>query len=263
MSVLTQTAVTNGRVNLEYLVCDGASTDRTRDIVEQINSPLVQFISQTDGGMYEALAKGLQRATGDIVCYLNAGDYYHPCAFDIVAEVFENYQEVYWVTGWNMFYNKHSQMTDAKLPYRYRPCFLRSGLHGRVVPGMQQESTFWRRGLHSLVDFEKLASLKTAGDYFLWTQFAKEHRPRVIGGYLGGFKTHPGQLSGSKEAYQAEFRQIAARPRPWEWMLAWLDWLVWKLATTGLKRRLASSDHFIFDTDHDRWCPYYVYRKSR
>ena len=43
--------------------------------------------------MYEALAKGLSLATGDVVAYLNAGDYYHPGAFDVISEVFKS-QEV-------------------------------------------------------------------------------------------------------------------------------------------------------------------------
>ena len=38
--------------------------------------------------MYEALARGLSMATGDVCAYMNAGDYYHKTAFDVVAELF-------------------------------------------------------------------------------------------------------------------------------------------------------------------------------
>lgn len=257
-SVVDQTAVRSGRAELEYFVCDGASTDDTLDVVGRIGSPHVQFVSEPDRGMYDALTKGLKRGTGEIVSYLNAGDYYHQCAFDVVSEIFANYPDVHWLTGWNMIYNERSQLVDARLPYRYRPSFFSNGLHGRLVPGMQQESTFWRAGLHALVDFERLSQFRLAGDYFLWTQFAKAHRPRIVGAHLGGFKIHPGQLTGVRTPYQLEFDAIAGRPSLWQWMLAGLDWPIWKVAPIGVKRRLSGADHFIYDHALGKWRPYRI-----
>lgn len=255
-SVLEQTAVASGHLELEYFVLDGASTDDTRQVVEKIGSPLVRFISEPDGGMYEALAKGLRRSTGDVVCYMNAGDYFHKCAFEIVAEIFAGYPDVHWLTGWNMIYNERSHLIGASLPYRYRQKFFANGLNGRVTPGMQQESTFWRRALHELVDFERLAGFRLAGDFFLWTEFAKAHRPRIVGAHLGGFKIHHGQLTGVGGPYQAEFDAIATRPLAREWLQARVDGIVWKFAPNGVKRRLCPADHFVYDASLDRWRPY-------
>ena len=61
--------------NIEHLVIDGASKDRTVDIARQYPSATV--VSEPDKGLYDAMNKGLQRATGDYLCFLNAGDTLH------------------------------------------------------------------------------------------------------------------------------------------------------------------------------------------
>jgi FkbM family methyltransferase len=87
-SVLNQRAVLSGRVGLEFIICDGKSSDNTVAIAQSFNHPAVTIVSEKDQGMYEALAKGLVRATGDICAYLNAGDVYAPAAFDAVLDIF-------------------------------------------------------------------------------------------------------------------------------------------------------------------------------
>ena len=80
-SVLANTAFRSGAARLEYLVFDGGSTDRTceivRGLIAQVDLPGVrlELVSEKDGGMYEALAKGMRRATGSIFAYLNAGEF--------------------------------------------------------------------------------------------------------------------------------------------------------------------------------------------
>jgi len=85
-SVLGQSALRDGD-ELEYIVCDGGSTDGTLEALRALAAPAMRVISEPDGGMYDALARGLRLATGDVVAYLNAGDYYHPHAFRAVREI--------------------------------------------------------------------------------------------------------------------------------------------------------------------------------
>ena len=59
--------------HLEYLVIDGASRDTTLELVEEL-APRAQVYSEPDRGIYDAMNKGLARATGDYVWYVNAGD---------------------------------------------------------------------------------------------------------------------------------------------------------------------------------------------
>ena len=60
--------------NIEYLIIDGGSKDRTLEIVERYRAHLAVVVSEPDKGLYDAMNKGLERATGDYVCFMNAGD---------------------------------------------------------------------------------------------------------------------------------------------------------------------------------------------
>jgi len=58
----------------ELIVIDGASTDRTRAIVEGFASPLIRLVSEPDKGIYDAINKGIVRAQGDVIGLLHAND---------------------------------------------------------------------------------------------------------------------------------------------------------------------------------------------
>ncbi|NDW12175.1 glycosyltransferase [Bacteroides sp. 214] len=63
----------------EYIVIDGASTDGTLNIIHSYNEHIHTLVSEPDKGLYDAMNKGLALATGDYVCFLNAGDsFYSP-----------------------------------------------------------------------------------------------------------------------------------------------------------------------------------------
>ncbi|MDF9830957.1 glycosyltransferase family 2 protein [Parabacteroides sp. PF5-6] len=63
--------------HVEYLIIDGGSTDGTVELIEQYQSGIAYWISEPDRGLYDAMNKGLRRATGDYVLFLNAGDCLH------------------------------------------------------------------------------------------------------------------------------------------------------------------------------------------
>ena len=60
--------------NLEYIIVDGGSTDNTINIIKKYANKISYWISEPDKGLYDAMNKGLRRATGDYVWFLNAGD---------------------------------------------------------------------------------------------------------------------------------------------------------------------------------------------
>jgi len=72
--------------NLEHIVVDGASSDNTIEVLQRF--PHIRWISEKDTGEANALNKALKMVTGDIVCWLNADDYFHPDALLPVAEMF-------------------------------------------------------------------------------------------------------------------------------------------------------------------------------
>lgn len=61
---------------IEYIIIDGASKDKTTDIIERHRSRIDTFISEPDRGIYDAMNKGLKLATGDLIALLNADDTY-------------------------------------------------------------------------------------------------------------------------------------------------------------------------------------------
>lgn len=62
---------------IEYIIIDGKSTDGTVDIIRQYETGLSFWISEPDAGLYDAMNKGLQHATGDYVWFMNAGDTFY------------------------------------------------------------------------------------------------------------------------------------------------------------------------------------------
>ena len=72
LSVISQTYH-----HIEYIIIDGASKDRTLSIAERYRDRITQIVSEPDKGLYDAMNKGINLATGDYLCFLNAGDSFH------------------------------------------------------------------------------------------------------------------------------------------------------------------------------------------
>src|SRR5690242_19387264 len=154
-SVLSQSVFASGRCEFEYLIYDGASTDGTQEALRPFEREGLTIRSEPDAGFYDALAKGLHRATGDYVAYLNAGDYLHPEGLSVAADCLA-LPGVDWVTGYAVTYNNRSQVTRSSLPFRFRRKLFECGAYGSLLPALQQESTVWRRSLQGTVDFDFL-----------------------------------------------------------------------------------------------------------
>lgn len=252
-SVIGQSAVLSGRAELEYIICDGVSSDKTVDIVNSYikDNSSIQLFSEPDTGMYAALTKGLKHASGDIVAYLNAGDFYNRCAFDIVLDLFEQ-KQVRWLTGYNVLCNDKSYILNVKLPFKYRRKFFASGFYGTRLIFVQQESTFWDASLNQCLDYDKLSSFNYAGDYYLWSCFAKECDLKIVEAYLGGFKIEKGQLSENREAYLREMLSLAVKPNCYQKLLSIFDRVMWH-APVECKKWFNKDGLFIYDHELKKW----------
>jgi glycosyltransferase involved in cell wall biosynthesis len=82
-SVLNQTYP-----NIEYIVVDGASTDLTLEIIDKYRDEIDVLISEPDRGIYDAMNKGLNIATGEIIGFVNADDGLYPEAAERIVETF-------------------------------------------------------------------------------------------------------------------------------------------------------------------------------
>ncbi|MEY2922732.1 MAG: hypothetical protein RL108_1358 [Bacteroidota bacterium] len=75
--------------NIEYVIIDGNSKDKTVSIIKEYESKLGFFVSEQDSGLYDAMNKGINACTGEVIGILNSDDLYQD--FDVISDVMENF----------------------------------------------------------------------------------------------------------------------------------------------------------------------------
>ena len=76
--------------NIEYIIIDGNSTDRTLDVIQKYDGRIDYWISEPDAGIYDAMNKGIAAANGELIGLLNCGDTYTVNAVAEVIEILQN-----------------------------------------------------------------------------------------------------------------------------------------------------------------------------
>lgn len=71
--------------NLEYIIIDGGSTDGTVEVIKKYDKDIAYWVSEKDGGIYDAMNKGVQAATGDYIEFIGSDDCL--CSYDSIAKV--------------------------------------------------------------------------------------------------------------------------------------------------------------------------------
>ncbi|MBO9732357.1 MAG: glycosyltransferase [Chitinophaga sp.] len=147
-SVLAQTYP-----HIEYIIVDGASKDNTLGVIEKYRSRIAKVISEKDKGLYDAMNKGMQLATGDYLLFLNADDVLADT--DVVSKMFATcaHADVYY--GEAMFMDENgvdiglrSEQTPHKVPEQLT---WKSLKHGMVV---SHQAYIIRRSLSPLYDLQ-------------------------------------------------------------------------------------------------------------
>ena len=127
---------------VEYIIIDGLSTDRTMDIVDKYKSQISIIISEKDKGISDAFNKGVMHATGDTVCFLNAGDYF--ISNDVLSIVSNDWQEndvdvMFYImkvgnTGYTppKYYNDNAVKIWNNMDIPHQACFCRRNLFEEV-----------------------------------------------------------------------------------------------------------------------------------
>ena len=83
-----QSVLNQNYSNIEHIIVNGYSTDKTNEILNQYKDKISLIINKKDGGIWEAMNIGLEKATGDIVGFLNADDFYYNEALKVVNNYF-------------------------------------------------------------------------------------------------------------------------------------------------------------------------------
>ena len=77
--------------NFEHIIIDGGSSDTTKNILNKNKSNFSKIIFENDNSIWEAMNKGVDVSTGEIICFLNSDDHFYPQSLDLVNEYFNNF----------------------------------------------------------------------------------------------------------------------------------------------------------------------------
>jgi len=206
-----------GAFNIEYIIVDNCSHDRTIEIVKayqvellkgsrpiHCNDVTINLVSTKKNiGMYEALNMGFSLATGDIMAWINADDRYAHEVFDNIHKVFLKYPNILWLKGITSYIDEASNIYEAGKCHLYQQEWIKSGYYGPVLHFIQQDSVFWQSSLWHKADGLN-SNLELAGDYFLWCNFAKHVPLYSINSQISFFRRVEGQRCENIEAYYQE-----------------------------------------------------------
>ena len=95
--------------NIEYIIIDGGSNDGTLDIIYKYQDKITHLISEADNGIYDAMNKGINLATGDLIGILNSDDLYYNChVIEDITNEFINDKYLDIIYGDLVYVNKYN-----------------------------------------------------------------------------------------------------------------------------------------------------------
>lgn len=106
--------------HIEYIIIDGASADRTMDIVKEYQGKfeekgmVYRYVSEPDNGMYDAMNKGIRMASGELVGIINSDDWYEPDAVECAVHHYRRQPYDLFYAGLRIVDNRKSFVKKAK-----------------------------------------------------------------------------------------------------------------------------------------------------
>jgi glycosyltransferase involved in cell wall biosynthesis len=180
-----ESVLSQGYPNLDYRVQDGGSTDETLDVLREYEGR-VPFVSEKDAGQADAINRGLSRATGEVLGYLNSDDVLRPGTLAAVGEAFASDPELVFVWGRAAYIDEAG---NAVSPYLARPDAIQRLADACFIA---QPAAFFRRRVWDDVGaFD--ASLHHTMDYDYWLRIAARYpasRMRFLDRELAGCRMH-------------------------------------------------------------------------
>lgn len=190
-SVLSQ----KGEFEVEYIIRDGCSTDKTLDIIKEYGDAIT-VISKKDGSPQEAINSGMNMATGEIGCWLNSDDIFLPGALQKVVEIFRKHPDIGWCYGRCKIINENNSVIRKPITwYKNVLGYFYSRNLLLCENYINQPATFWKARLWRKVSGNLNTKYKAAWDYELWLKMAQISKAIHIREYLALFRRTEGTIS--------------------------------------------------------------------
>lgn len=190
--------------NLEYIIIDGGSTDGSVEIIKRYSSQLAFWESTPDRGQSHAINKGLQRASGDWVCWQNSDDIFYSPAFFLVSRVIQRNPQLDFIIGDINLIDESDNLI--------RPmCYVKPTYKSLLAEGMvlTNQAAFWRRNINYGIGWLD-ESLHYGFDYEWFLRLLKHtNKSHHIPRYLGALRFHDEtKTSLNQDKFKSEYREI-------------------------------------------------------
>jgi glycosyltransferase involved in cell wall biosynthesis len=201
--------------DIQYIVIDGASTDDTKEIIARYSESIDEFVSEEDSGIFNAMNKGIKRARGELIYFLNADDYF--CDATVIADVVRFVEEH---PEGCVYYGGIEVRIAGKAPIEHMPAPPELAGETMVCGSLPHQGTFARRSVFErLGGFNETYRIHADYDWFVRVIADQDtvllRMPRIIASFAMG-ATSSNLQAGQPEAYAI---QNSAEYYQTEWWL--------------------------------------------
>jgi glycosyltransferase involved in cell wall biosynthesis len=195
--------------NLELFIIDGGSTDESLSVIQEYGSAISYWVSEPDSGQSDAINKGFRRASGELVAWLNADDYYLPGVFEKVVDVYKADPTAPFYFGDGLRVDEAGTVISNFSPTGTM-VFDRQALIMGLNYILQPSAFINRRSLEQVGYLD--VGLHYGMDSDLWMRLSGVGTPRVVSSVLSATREYPmtKTASGSFERVE-ELRQISMK----------------------------------------------------
>jgi glycosyltransferase involved in cell wall biosynthesis len=164
--------------NFEHIIVDAGSTDGTLEVLRKHETAYAMvWSSEPDSGMYHGINKGLRKARGEILAYLNSDDLYLPWTLEVVADHFARNPST------DLLYGDVVLLHEGSMTFELTFCPQFNLNWAISIGGLYQPTVFWSRRIYqNLGGFDE--ALKCVGDYEYWLRVAKRGTVRKVNEFL-------------------------------------------------------------------------------